>query len=296
MAEFDFTGRFSVGLDLACPEADWDAFLERYHPFLSSVYFSLPLGLRFFSRTALAAEYEDRDKFFRTVKALRRYGVRQEITLNTYDLTEDDLALAAAFIRRHLPEAKEIVCLAPYAGFLRQAFPDIELKYSFNNIRVHPDPRFDTIVVGKEYLHDPQKRRRLVKAGYRVVLLLNNGCSLNCAARTCNARYCRSLFLKNLQQQPLARLYARQTLLPDELWALLRQDPCAGQYRFKISNRPLGVGFTAGVLDAYLHGLDLRQAAAAAPETFCLFCTLLPIYERREQLDYAEIMREKAYL
>ena len=78
-----FEKKFSVGLNLSEPEKDIIDFMEKYHEVLNSVYFSLPLGRTFYSRTQLEQEYRDEEKFLRIVQAIGQYGIRREVTLNT---------------------------------------------------------------------------------------------------------------------------------------------------------------------------------------------------------------------
>ena len=76
--------RFSVGLCLNESAEDLQVFLERNRKWLNSVYFSLPLGDRFFSRESLVQEYSNsEDKLFTVLELLAQFGIRREMAINT---------------------------------------------------------------------------------------------------------------------------------------------------------------------------------------------------------------------
>ena len=72
--------KISIGLNLNEPEDDIYSFLETYKDYLSSLYFSLPLGVGFYSRNELAEEYEAEGA---EKKLVRKYslGMRQRLGL-----------------------------------------------------------------------------------------------------------------------------------------------------------------------------------------------------------------------
>ena len=83
-----FEKKFSVGLNLSEPEEDIIDFMEKYHEVLNSVYFSLPLGRTFYSRTQLEQEYRDEEKFLRIVQAIGQYGIRREVNKHCPSIEE----------------------------------------------------------------------------------------------------------------------------------------------------------------------------------------------------------------
>ena len=77
-----FNKLFSVGLNLGEPE-EIKSFIGDYCEYLSSIYFSRPLGDRFYSRTELKKEYEDEhalEKLKRLIIYMRQLGIRSELT------------------------------------------------------------------------------------------------------------------------------------------------------------------------------------------------------------------------
>lgn len=285
--------KFSIGVNFNESEENFTTFLEEYCEFLSSMYFSIPLGRKYYSRKELEDEYTDVKKVLRYIELLTKFNIRKEITFNSYGLKEEDIVRGCEYIKNTMGPVEEIVCLNEYAEIIRDFFPEVELKYSFNNIRIVDNDLFNTYVVGKTYLKDMHARHSIIDSGYNIVLLLNNGCSLNCATTQCGSTYCRELFHYNLKTKDINELYAIQTLLPDELDKIFRWDPLANSYRLKISNRPLGLDFTKRVLDAYIGFSELEESFWEEKDNLCLFCTLGCLYEKRDMLQYSEIIRYK---
>lgn len=297
-----FKKRFSVGLNLGEPEEEIELFIREYCNYLSSIYFSLPLGNRFYSRTELKNEYaseEALEKLKRLVFFMRKNGVRSELTVNTYGLNKDDLTVIKSFVTQNRIVVDEIVCLDEYARIIKEFFPDTELKYSFNN----KDPYvisdlFDTVVVGKKYLRRADERKRLFSTGKKVVFLLNNGCNFNCLNRCGNTTYCEKFLQEELLYNDVNYIYAKQSLFPDELRRLIEGIPTNVEFGFKISNRPLGLWYTKTVIDMYMCN-DMSIVSdylSSNVDNYYFFCTMKSLLQYRDQFDISEIRKYKAEL
>lgn len=289
-----FEKKFSVGLNLSEPEEGIIYFMEKYHEMLNSVYFSLPLGKAFYSRAQLEQEYCDEEKFLRIVQAISQYGIRREVTLNTYHLSMEDLKRAFSYMdATFVPE--EIVCLENYGKAIKEKYPTIELKYSFNNTLnlANLPAEFDTIVVGKEFLRNEAMRHRLMDHSYGVTLLLNNGCAFSCH-QSCSADRCKTLTEKLLQNRSVDELYAQQSFFPEELRLILEQDPYGKKYKFKISNRPLGIKYTSRVLNEYISMKNPPSEQFSDWKRYGDFCTCNQIAIRFQKLDIENVMVYKS--
>lgn len=292
--------RISIGLNLNEPEQDIYDFLEYYKDFLSSLYFSLPLGAGFYSRNELAEEYEAdgaEEKLLRIVNRLKDYNIRSEVAINIYGLQEKDLEKAITYMNRKGLYPDEIVCLDEYGEILKKAFSQSEMKYSFNNSR-KPSSIFDTIVVGKGYLRNQEARHRIIDAGKSLVLLLNNGCSFECRYQCGDSKFCGAILDKNLNYHDLNYMYALQSFFPSELMRLISQDACANQYRFKLSNRPLGLEFSKRVLDTYcgLVGKSEVELIEQNNANYGLYCVMNELFRRREKFSIDKICEIKKNL
>ncbi len=294
-----FEKRFSVGLNLSEDMERLSKFFEHYKKYLNSVYFSLPLGARFYSRVQLESEYSGAEqKLNEVANLLQQLGIRREITINTYHLTEDDLKAAKEYCDVNGFEPEEIVCLEKYGVRLRELFPGSELKYSFNNRQKKPSEMpqyFDTIVVGKEYLRNAQMRADLVNLGYGVTLLLNNGCSYYCKD-ICDDIKCEKMFGEMFKMHSLEYWYALLSFFPNELKQIIDTDQNASVYKFKISNRPLGINYTRKVLDAYLSLESPIKQIEKDWKNYGLFCAVSQMARHFHELNLEEVMEEKSKL
>lgn len=292
--------KFSIGLNLNENEGDIIQFLSDYQQWLNSLYFSLPLGEGFYSRNELASEYEAdgaEEKLFRIIDSLKKYGIRSEVAINIYGLSTDDIDRAIMYMKCMNLYPDEIVCLDEYGKQLAEAFPESEMKYSFNNPGL-PSAHFDTMVVGKGYIRNKSARHKIIDSGQNIVLLLNNGCSFDCRYPCGDSKFCGSILDKNLIHHDLNYMYALQSFFPSELIRLLDEDDYSSQYRFKLSNRPLGLEFSKRVLNSYC-GLENKSEMELIIEDKCnygLYCVMFELYRRRDDLSLERIFEIKKRL
>ncbi len=294
--EVDFSKKFSVGLPLNTTIEKFEEFLYQYDELLGSVYFSFPLGQRFYSRTELEREFENdgvEEKFLRFISLLKKHNIRTELAVNTFGLTESDLQLLVRYAQNNSIQLDEIVCLAQYGNILKSAFPDAEMKFSFNNTFGKVPDLFDTVVLGKEYLRNCVKRHTWLNTGKRIVLLLNNGCSYNCHYECGDAQFCGAILSHNLQESSINYLYAQQSFFPFELQKMAESDEHFNEYSFKISNRPLGLEYTKKALHSYSQFVNIDILVNENIENYGLFCTMGQLFAKRKQFQLDEIMRIK---
>lgn len=292
--------KISIGLNLNEPEDDIYSFLEIYKDYLSSLYFSLPLGVGFYSRNELAEEYEAEGaekKLLRIVRRLKDYNIRSEVAINIYGLQKKDLEKAISYMRVNKLYPDEIVCLEEYGEVLKKAFLESEMKYSFNNPG-KASSIFDTIVVGKGYLRNPEARHQIIDAGKNLVLLLNNGCSFECHYQCGDSKFCGSILDENLRHHDINYMYALQSFFPSELIRLMSQDVYADKYRFKLSNRPLGLEFSRRVLDTYCGLVNKTEVELIKQDNtnYGLYCVMNELFRRRDEFSIEKICEIKKKL
>lgn len=288
--------RFSVGLCLNESAEDLQVFLERNRKWLNSVYFSLPLGDRFFSRESLVQEYSNsEDKLFTVLELLAQFGIRREMAINTWDLTQSEIDRAIRYCDSWKLQPEEIVCLRDYGDAFRAAFPNAEIKYSVNNPESdgkHITKAFHTLVAGKGLLRDMAARHHFLEQGYGITILLNNGC-LSICNTACEVIHCHRYFEFMINKYGLDYTYALCSFFPSELQALLTCDPHSNRYKFKISNRPLGLNYTQQVLDSYLSLMDDYSSMQEDFRKMALFCTARPLAIRLQQVDLPRVREYK---
>ena len=291
-----FEKKFSVGLCLNEPFEEIQRFMVKNCKWLNSVYFSLPLGSRFFSREILEREYgNNEEKLFKVLDILTSLGIRREIAVNTWHLTDKEITGAITYCYEHDLIPEEIVCLREYGSAFRNAFPETEIKYSVNNpeadgSRITKD--FDTLVAGKGMLRDEKARQEVIEKGYHLTLLLNNGC-INTCNTICESIQCHRYYDHAISQKGLEEIFALCSFFPSELKSLLNKDKYAEQYKFKISNRPLGYRYTQEVIDSYLSLHDNVLLMKKDYHKLALFCTVHSLAIHMKSLDVDRIMQLK---
>jgi len=76
--------KFNLGLNLDADISELDKFFSQNRDLISSVYFSLPLGAAYYSRTKLREEYaENQDQLLNALDIIRANGIKLEVTFNT---------------------------------------------------------------------------------------------------------------------------------------------------------------------------------------------------------------------
>lgn len=289
--------KFSIGLNLMPNESDNKLLLRTYQQYLSSLYFSLPIGGKYYSRHRIQEEFQDENaeqRLYNVLTYAKKLNIRLEWALNTYNLSVSDLNYAINCMKLVGLVPDEIVCLKDYGERIRTAFPHCELKYSFNNTDYRNIPDFfDTVVVGKQYLRSQEMRHQLLKKGFRLVLLLNNGCSYACQGPCQSGKRCKSLIQSQLNHSNANELYALQSFFPNELNRLVETDRFSSHYRYKISNRPLGLTYTKNALDAYLGKLSVEEALSISLDNYSLFGAMASLLSLKNQFNFDSIVEIK---
>lgn len=262
----DFTKKFNVGLTLNTNIEEFEAFLKKYAKYIRSFYFSPPVNKYFHTRRNVALNFalpHKRKLFWRMLTLIKEYGVELELLLNTLVLNDDLIKRAADLLSQRGVKVDSVCFLTKYYDSVVEYFPSAKYILSFNNgFRTEKDINeavenynFDTIVLGSSFIRNDGLFKSLSDRNKEVYLLLNNGCSFNCA--TCNnvSTVCADFFKKNLQKRSVEYLYALQSIFPQELdEGIVDYDDVTC---FKISNRGNGVKFLSEAMDSYI----LREVA-----------------------------------
>lgn len=288
---------FNIGLNLDASLKELDSFFASYAHLISDVYFSLPLGKTFYTRRGLIREYEDNEsKLMDAIGMIKQYGIKTEITLNTR-LRQDELVKAIDYIYLHNIVPDEIVCLNRSLDMLKEAFPKTEFISSYNNGFSDVDEKFDSVVLGQKFLRDEKARHAFIDKGFQVVLLLNNGCGFDCNPEYCDSAHCSHSYQASLKTHTFDEIYAIQSFFPEELASLLESDPLAHTYKFKISNRPLGIAYSEKALNAYSTPIfTTATEMEKEPSNYALFGALHSLCMRVNDYDYRAIMATKQNL
>lgn len=260
----DFTKRFNVGLTLETSAREFDRFLDEYHPYIHSLYFSPPLGKRYHTRSRVALEFLIPGKkrlFLHMLARARAYGIELELLFNTLRVDGGMVEAARAYLEEHGLAPDSVCYLLPYEADVLRAFPAQKRILSFNNGFLSPrgihavldaHAGISSVVLGSLFIRNNRFFSQLSARGVSPYLLLNNACSFNCD--TCNntASVCEAPFRRNLAHHSVEYLYALQSIFPEELTdGTIDTDKVA---LFKISNRSSDLTFLKNALDSYMTG------------------------------------------
>ena len=255
----DLRRRISIGLPAALEFEEFRSVVSEFEEYLYGLYFSPPLPIaamhtRLVLTSLYAREGAERDAL-RCIDFARSRGLRLELAINaTDDARTAQAALDYAFDRGIEPE--EIVALESFGELARARFPDARLVYSYNNcvrsveaIEAIPDS-FDDVVLGGACIRHRAFVDRLRERGFGTRLLVNNGCSFDCG--WCRESVlCAPTFEANLAREGVARLYALQSILPEELADRYEASP---PDLIKLSTRPSDRSTFRGMIASYVEG------------------------------------------
>ena len=259
----DFSKKFNVGLTLDSSLSDFGKFLDEYHPYIHSIYFSPPVSRYFHTRSIVANEFlipGKQRQFWRMLEMIKDHGIELELLLNTLRLDRSLIGRAAESLSRHNIEVDSVCFIESYYDSVCELFPDKKYIFSFNNgyqkksqiDSVIDKYRSDVFVLGSLFIRNNSFFSYLDSRGKEVYLLLNNACSFNC--ETCNniQSVCDRAFRENLKKHSVEYLYALQSIFPFEL-----TDGTIDTSKikcFKISNRSSNLRFIRGAMDSYIGG------------------------------------------
>lgn len=259
----DFTKRFNIGLTLQTDYQQFAAFLQDYHPYIHSVFFSVPVSPYFHSRRKIMQEFSlpgKKQLFVEMLKLLKSYGIELELLFNTLYLNRDLIGQAADWLRDNEIDVDSVCFIHNYYDAVCEFFPGKKYILSFNNgyqrkeqlDRALEAYQVHAVVLGGIFIRNNRMFAYLQEKGVQTYLLLNNACSFNCD--TCNnvQSVCERPFQENLKKYPVEYLFALQSIFPHEL----RDgtiDP-SNIACFKISNRSSDLTFLKNAMDSFLTG------------------------------------------
>ncbi len=293
--------RFSVGMPIHLSERPFAEFLKAYSYFIKEVYFSPPLGSYYHTRgignAALLSSKFTTGRFFRLLKIVKQSGISNCLVLNTHGLDYDHAWYGLKSVICHA-DVDSITTFPRFAHIAQLLLPSASLSltynYGYSSARLlEPNIKlFDTIVIGNKLLRDMAEIRNLKKIGYKVKLLLNNGCTHGC--NYCKDSSCAEMFTRALQAHygNYNALYARQSLMPYELHLYYLHSELVDC--FKISSRSSELSYLEKCLKSYIFNDNTIRGSS----DYYLWCRLSHLNNSAvyRHYDLKEIMRLKKVL
>lgn len=294
--------KLSIGISMDIEVDQYKDLLEDYSYYLDSVYFSPPLGNKFHTREKIAKQLSDKDnviKLYKIIDLFYKHNIKIDCVLNRPSLKENDIIKALKFIRNEMP-VDQITCLDRNIEIINEFFPNIDKIYSYNNdLTVKKIPTinksFSTVVAGKFFLRDENSLKKIVDNGFKVKLLVNNGCSFNCYGCQKGNRLCEEVFNNNLRYKTIEELYALQSFFPNELDSLLLSHGHLID-TIKISNRTSDYAYLKNCLKSYINVEDVDPYIMQDFNNYRLWLRLGWFSDKLSILNLDKVKQEKAKL
>lgn len=258
-----FFKRFSVGLTLDTTLEEFVEFLRKYHPYIANIYFSLPMGDKFHSRSNVRIQFRDPRKvilFWSMLEEIKKYDIKLELVLNNGNVTKTEVETAQKMLIDHNINVDVVGITNDIYLEVKSVFCSQDIVYSFNNRTNTIDEykripyHYDQIVVGRRNIRNFQLFSFIHNVlNSKVVLLLNNGCSHYCPGCTtlanCHAAYYRSKTIRSSEF-----LYALQSIMPYEIHeGYLKTEHID---LFKVNSRNASILQLSSCMDSYINCIE----------------------------------------
>ena len=300
--ENDLYNKFSIGLSLTISIDEYKKIIEDYRSYLNSIYFSLPLGDIYHSRSAIEEKFKDTESinlFYNIIKLFKDNNILLDCVFNKNGISDDDVITGLKFLKEYI-EVGQITCLSEHIEIINDFFPNVEKIYSYNNDLNknkidNISDLFDTVVVGKSFLRNYDLLKKIYNNDFDIKLLVNNGCSYNCLGCRNGSKVCEEIFNKNKKYHDINYMYAEQSFYPFELLELLDVVDFPIKY-IKISNRTSGFEYLYKCLESYIYNVSPNEYIKDGSKYYRLWCRLAHFNRKMDELNYDEIIKQKKIL
>ena len=290
--------KISIGLSLSMTLYEYKKILIKYKDYIHSLYFSPPINGNYHSRLQIAEQFKNSknvEHFYEIIELMKENGVKLDLVLNTPRITEE--AVIGAFDIIDKLNVEQITCLDRHIDLLFDEFPKKEFIYSYNNDfnmnkLTNISKKFSTIVLGKYFIRNIKYLEAIKSSGFKLKLLINNGCSFNCKGCINGTIECENVFNNNLRCSNINELYALQSFYPNELNKLLNQ-LSNDDYLIKISNRVDGFNYLDTCLDSYINNISPTELIKQNQKNYRLYCRLGWFNEYLDEMNEEEIEKIK---
>lgn len=283
--------KFSIGLSLYGNKEYYKKIFEKYSNKIDYLYFSPNLGLKFQSRISIQNFFDNgyEKEMLKILKLAKEYGIKLELAINSNQkITKEDVNLCYLWCKNNNIEIDSIVTFNKLIEYTRFLFGDkIHYICSYNqNLRTYEDlykisNLFDEVVIGNSFIRDVTAFFILKERGFKIRILLNNGCSHNCLwCSTGGSKHCDSIFESNLKKHSIEELIAKQSVFPYEIDYFYKKIELIDNYKISTRNVPtnflniilhnyLDNNFDINVLDDLMSTIILANISKYIKEHFC---------------------------
>lgn len=260
--------KYSIGISLInCSKDEWFEILQKYKDSISYVYYS-PNSFEFFSRRCDESTFDnvnDNEQYL-VLERARQLGIKTELAINARrDMNESDVEFMLKKEKeKHIPDY--VVTYTNYVNVVSSVFPECELTLSYNegimseSDLYYIDKRFSTIILGNRWLRNKSIFKKAHMLGFKVELLVNNGCVHNCTycfSKGSDGKGCETFFDSAVKRADINQVLAICSVSKDEIFEHFENWNLITNY--KISTRPFSHQRVSLILDYYLGESNLSD-------------------------------------
>jgi len=294
--------KFSVGISYSLMNTDQIiSILDKYNKFIYEIYFSPVEKLKYQTRKYIydfdRTSKEERLKgLSKVLEYSKKNDIKLNLTLNAHNNVEEQLELF--FYYNSLFNINYVTTFSSVAHSIKN-------KFDFNNIictynegidgilklqKIIASQLFSKIVIGGSLIRNFNAFHLLNKSNIKVKLLLNNGCMFNCNNFCRNKILCKQDFYNQLRIDGINKMYAQQSILPEELHNFYISSNLIDTY--KLSTRPISLQELDLLLESYIEG-DSKKYITSNIDNYHLYARLNHFCRFYQQIDYDDIICKK---
>ena len=297
--------RFSVAISFGqISPCEYISVIDKHKEYIHDVYFSPTESIRYQTRSKI---YD----FASTSNDERRLMLEQVLSYS-----QGNGILCCMTLNAPMVDAKEQVELfklynslfpidyltttMEIAFLIREKGISIPLVCSYNEaitskehlLRVLNSDLFESVVLGGRFLRDIDCFKLIKGYGRNTILMLNTGCCLNCAS-FCKIRsqdYCINLFNRNSKELGVEKMYAIQSVFPEEIRDYYIPSGVIDIY--KLASRPISCEELDRLLSSYTE-LKSDIYISQSESNYHLYGRLAYFSKYYENFNYTSILKHK---
>lgn len=295
--------KFSIGISFSKMSAEqFVAILNKYKEYIHDVYFSPVEDIKYqtrkyiydFANTTVSERKEDLRK---VLEFARDNDIKLNMSLNAINNNmEEQLFLFASY--NDIYQLDYITTFLSLAHLIKNQFCFNQITCTYNEgidnynklNQILKSGVFSSLVLGNSLIRNITVFQLVNKYKIKVKLLLNNGCLFDCHNFCKDKGLCKQTFIKQLQQENIHTMYARQSIFPEELHEKFMASKLIDIY--KLSTRPIDYLEMTLLLDSYIEG-DSRKYIASSVKNYHLYARLSHFCDFYPQFDYDKLIYEK---
>ena len=281
--------------------------LDKYKEYIRDIYFSPTESIRYQTRNKIydfanTTNEERRSMLQKVLSFAKNHNIACNMTLNA--------PMISAIEQAHMYQSystlfqiDRVTTTQEIAQCLREQGSNSKLICSYNEgittrkhlLNIIESGLFDSIVLGGKFLRDITTFNLIKKKGLQTILMLNTGCCMNCASfcKIRNGKYCVDLFNTNVNKIGVERMYAIQSVFPEEIRDFYLQTDVIDTY--KLASRPIDYYELDKLLQSYI-SCDSKSYIEKSKTNYHLYGRLAHFIPHYQSFNYETMLSIKKSL